>query len=70
LFFIKRLNFCKIKSNIITDSKRIRTNPLKGSMKANTLSRRAQLAKIPGKQNKPEASIHEKHIQMNNKYYF
>ena len=57
-----------IKNKIITDSKRVRTNPLKGSMKANTLSRRAQLAKIPGKQNKPEASIHEKHIQMNNKY--
>ena len=57
-----------IKNKIITDSKRVRTNPLKGSMKANTLSRRAQLAKIPGKQNKPEASIHEKHIKMNNKY--
>ena len=57
-----------IKNKIITDSKRVRTNPLKGSIKANTLSRRAQIAKIPGKQNKPEVSIHEKHMQMNNKY--
>ena len=57
-----------IKSNIITDSKRVRTNPLKGSIKASTLSRRAQIAKIPGKKTKPEASIHEKHLQMNNKY--
>ena len=57
-----------LKNKIITDSKRIRTNPLKGSIKVSTLSRRAQIAKIPGKQNKPEASIHEKHLQINNKY--
>ena len=36
-------------TNIITDSKRVRINPLKGSMKAATLSRRAQIAKIPEK---------------------
>ena len=57
-----------VRNNIITDSKRVRTNPLKGSIKASTLSRRAQIAKIPGKKAKPEASIHEKHLQMNNKY--
>ena len=56
------------KTKIITDSKRVRTNPLKGSMKANTLSRRAQIAKIPGNQNQPRTSLHERHIQMNNKY--
>lgn len=38
-----------VRSNVIIDSKRVRTNPLKGSMKAATLSRRAQIAKIPGK---------------------
>ena len=57
-----------IKSNIITDSKRIRTNPLKGSMKANTLSRRAQIAKIPGQNQQKKISLHEKHLQLNNKY--
>ena len=55
-------------TNIITDSKRVRINPLKGSVKAATLSRRAQIAKIPGKKNQPETSLHEKHIQMNNRY--
>ena len=57
-----------IKSNIITDSKRIRTNPLKGSMKASTLSRRAQIAKIPGQIPQKKTSLHEKHLQLNNKY--
>ena len=57
-----------IKSNIITDSKRIRTNPLKGSMKASTLSRRAQIAKIPGQNPQKITSLHEKHLQLNNKY--
>ena len=42
------------KTNIITESKRVRINPLKGSMKVNTLSRRAQLAKIPFKNEKPQ----------------
>jgi len=58
----------KIKSNIITDSKRIRINPLKGSIKSNTLSRRAQLAKIPGQNPQKKISLHEKHLQLNNKY--
>ena len=57
-----------IKSNIITDSKRIRTNPLKGSMKASTLSRRAQIAKIPGQNPQKKTSLHEQHLQINNKY--
>ena len=57
-----------IKSNIITDSKRIRTNPLKGSMKASTLSRRAQIAKNPGQNPQKITSLHEKHLQLNNKY--
>ena len=57
-----------IKSNIITDSKRIRTNPLKGSMKASTLSRRAQIAKIPGQNPQKITSLHEKHLKLNNKY--
>jgi len=54
-----------IKSNIITDSKRIRTNPLKGNIKSNTLSRRAQIAKIPGKNQEKKISLHEKHLQIN-----
>ena len=57
-----------IKSNVITDSKRIRTNPLKGNIKSNTLSRRAQIAKIPGQNQEKKISLHEKHLQMNNKY--
>ena len=57
-----------IKSNVITDSKRIRTNPLKGNIKSNTLSRRAQIAKIPGKNQEKKISLHEKHLQINNKY--
>ena len=57
-----------VKSNVIFDSKRIRTNPLKGSVKANTLSRRAQIAKIPGKMPAKNTSLHEKHLQLNNKY--
>ena len=57
-----------IKNYVITDSKRVRMNPLKGSVKANTLSRRAQIAKIPGKKPQPEGSLHDKHIKMNNKY--
>ena len=57
-----------IKNYVITDSKRVRMNPLKGSVKANTLSRRAQIAKIPGKKTQPEGSLHDKHIKMNNKY--
>ena len=58
----------KIKSNIITDSKRIRTNPLKGSVQVNTLSRRAQLAKIPGQKSSQKTSLHEQHLKLNNKY--
>ena len=57
-----------IKSNVITDSKRIRTNPLKGNIKSNTLSRRAQIAKIPGQNQEKKISLHEKHLQINNKY--
>ena len=57
-----------VRTNVITESKRVRTNPLKGSMKAATLSRRAQIAKIPGKKSQPETSLHDQHIQMNNKY--
>ena len=57
-----------VRTNVITESKRVRTNPLKGSMKAATLSRRAQIAKIPGKKTQPEPSLHDQHIQMNNKY--
>ena len=57
-----------VKSNVIVDSKRIRTNPLKGSVKVNTLSRRAQIAKIPGKIPTKQSSLHEKHLQLNNKY--
>ena len=57
-----------VKSYVITDSKRVRVNPLKGNVKASTLSRRAQIAKIPGKKTQPEASLHDKHIKMNNKY--
>ena len=57
-----------IKSNVITDSKRIRINPLKGSIKATTLSRRAQIAKIPGQNQEKKISLHEKHLQLNNKY--
>ena len=57
-----------IKSNVITDSKRIRTNPLKGNIKSNTLSRRAQIAKIPGQNQEKQISLHEKHLQINNKY--
>jgi len=57
-----------LRINNITDSKRVRINPLKGSIKANTLSRRAQIAKIPGKNEKPQASIHERHLKINNKY--
>ena len=57
-----------IKNNVITESKRVRTNPLKGSFKASTLSRRAQIAKIPGKKIAPKDSVHEKHLQLNNKY--
>ena len=57
-----------IKNYVITDSKRVRMNPLKGSVKANTLSRRAQIAKIPGNKTQPEGSLHDKHIKMNNKY--
>ena len=57
-----------VRANVITDSKRVRTNPLKGSMKAATLSRRAQIAKIPGKKSQPETSLHDQHLQMNNKY--
>ena len=58
----------KIKSKVITDSKRIRINPLKGSVQVNTLSRRAQLAKIPGQKNSQKTSLHEQHIKLNNKY--
>ena len=58
----------KIKSKIITDSKRIRTNPLKGSTKVSSLSRRAQIAKIPGQNTEKKISLHEKHLQLNNKY--
>ena len=58
----------KIKSNIITDSKRIRTNPLKGNVQVNTLSRRAQLAKIPGQKSSQKTSLHEQHLKLNNKY--
>ena len=57
-----------IKSNVIKDSKRIRTNPLKGNIKSNTLSRRAQIAKIPGQNQEKKISLHEKHLQINNKY--
>ena len=57
-----------IKSNVITDSKRIRTNQLKGNIKSNTLSRRAQIAKIPGQNQEKQISLHEKHLQINNKY--
>ena len=57
-----------IKSNVITDSKRIRTNPLKGSIKTSTLSRRAQIAKIPGQKPQKNTSLHEKHLQLNNKF--
>ena len=57
-----------IKSNVITDSKRIRTNPLKGNIKSNTLSRRAQIVKIPGQNQEKKISLHEKHLQINNKY--
>mgnify|MGYP002624316320 CR=1 FL=1 len=58
----------KVKSKIITDSKRIRTNPLKGSTKVSSLSRRAQLAKIPGQNTEKKISLHEKHLQSDNKY--
>ena len=58
----------QVKSKIITDSKRIRTNPLKGNIKVSSLSRRAQIAKIPGQNTEKKISLHEKHLQLNNKY--
>jgi hypothetical protein len=65
---IKRDEKAIVKSYVITDSKRVRINPIKGNVKASTLSRRAQIAKIPGKKTQPEASLHDKHIKLNNKY--
>ena len=59
-----------IRNNIHNiDSKRVRTNPMAGSKKTTTLSRRAQIATIPGKHTMPKGmSLHEQHLKLGNKY--